>query len=425
MKFRAVFAVSMLVLGLQISCNNDSGTSIPNQRPTISTISPNRVSRGERGTITIQGTNFLGATQISLGNEVTIQNFNVVSANVIEVQFIVNPKATPGKRAVQVITAAGVGNAPDLLEVINNQAPVARIHFAPQIGATNTLFTFDALSTTDSDGRVVNYDWEFGDGKKGSGSEVTHKFTSTGSFEIILTATDNDGAPGVTTITVQVSAGTAPTAKFSITPKQGDVNTTYTFDAGASFDADGQIKQYLWDFGDGRTASGPQVQNNYKKSGVFGVTLTVQDNKGLENSVRKDLTVGAFDYTKATQEIRFVCDDFFHRYSMLHQLTAEQITINWSDSPGCNGRGHEIHIINQQKQTIIQTQATPTNPADVTFNSTTKAHAIAPADFAWTDATGDHTGSAIHDFEFIFEDKWRICNFSLVQSAGTAALFSP
>jgi len=153
----------------------------------------------------------------------------------------------------------------------------------------------------------------------------------------------------------------------------------------------------------------------YGNSGVFGVTLVVTDDDGLQNAERKDVTVGAFDSAKAAEDIKAVIRDFFRRYSQLDTLSADQIVVNWSQSAGCSGRGHEINIINNQKTFIVRTQATP-HEIDVTFNSFTKAHAIAPADFAWTETDGNsYTGFATHDFEMIFESgKWQVCNFVLI-----------
>src|SRR4029078_9677244 len=138
------------------------------------------------------------------------------------------------------------------LEITDNRAPVARFTVSPQKGATNSTYTFDAVSSTDQDGAIVNYQWNFGDGKKGIGPIVTHKFGKVGNFDVILTITDDKDAMAVGAVTVTVRAGDAPTPKFTISPQKGDVNTTYTFDAQGSSDNDGSIKSYSWDFGNGQ-----------------------------------------------------------------------------------------------------------------------------------------------------------------------------
>jgi len=55
---------------------------------------------------------------------------------------------------------------------------------------------------------------------------------------------------------------------------------TVSFDASSSFDLDGQIVKYVWDFdGDGASdAEGKVVQHVFSSEATFAVTLTVTDN---------------------------------------------------------------------------------------------------------------------------------------------------
>jgi chitodextrinase len=412
MKRGVILALGLLLLIFHVGCNNDSVTGPTLLPPTVTSITPNRVSRGEHVVGTIVGTHFNGTSQVFLGNEVTVEGFTVLNPATIEVRFTVNSNANSGKRTVQVTTSIGTGSASNLLEVINNRAPITRFSVFPNQGAINTVYTFDGTASTDPDGQIVNYQWNFGDGRTQVGSVVTHKYKTVGTFEVTMKAVDNDDASNIVTQPLTVFAGTGPVAKFVIQPKTGDVNTTYTFSAANSSDSDGSIVSYAWDFGNGDTATGETATVHYGKSGIFGVTLVVTDNDGLQSSERKDVIVGAFDDVKAATDIREVVREFFRRYSQLDELTAEQIVIGWSDSPGCNGRAHEISIIKGQQQVIVKTQATP-GFIEVSFISTSKAHAIAPADFAWTEIDGNSfTGFATHDFQMIFEEgRWQICNF--------------
>jgi len=64
--------------------------------------------------------------------------------------------------------------------------------------ACNSLTcSFDGSSSSDPDGAITNYAWNFGDGTTGSGQTVSHTFAAGGTFPITLTATDNGGATGV------------------------------------------------------------------------------------------------------------------------------------------------------------------------------------------------------------------------------------
>lgn len=88
------------------------------------------------------------------------------------------------------------------------------------------------------------------------------------------------------------SAPQPPQAQFSFTPITPKVGDEVVFDASASKDPDGQIIEYLWDFGDGSPSeSGPAVIHVYDAVGKYTVKLTVTDSQGLSNSLEKSVQV--------------------------------------------------------------------------------------------------------------------------------------
>lgn len=80
---------------------------------------------------------------------------------------------------------------------------------------------------------------------------------------------------------------TKPRALFTYTPSLVLVNQTITFNASSSYDPDGYIISYYWDFGDGTNATGIVVSHHYKMTGNYTVTLTVTDNDGQSSSLSK------------------------------------------------------------------------------------------------------------------------------------------
>jgi PKD repeat protein len=75
-----------------------------------------------------------------------------------------------------------------------NLVPVPSFTHSPPAGAAPLTVNFDASASTDPDGTISSYAWNFGDGTIGTGETTAHTYTSTGSFTPTLTVTDNDGA---------------------------------------------------------------------------------------------------------------------------------------------------------------------------------------------------------------------------------------
>ena len=137
--------------------------------------------------------------------------------------------------------------------------------------------SFDGSLSTDSDGTIVNYHWDFGDGAAIDATTPTHIFTSFGNYTVTLTVTDNDGAAA--TDSVFIIANGVPTA-ITGGPYSGFVNTSVRFDASQSSD-NGNIVEYYWDFGDGNTVIGMNPAHQFAFANTYIVTLRVTDNDGL------------------------------------------------------------------------------------------------------------------------------------------------
>ena len=84
---------------------------------------------------------------------------------------------------------------------------------------------------------------------------------------------------------------TPPTAAFGFVAQNSFryAPVVMQFDAHASFDSDGRISSYQWNFGDGASGSGVRPVHTYSKAGEYLVTLHVFDDQGGEGVA--DLTV--------------------------------------------------------------------------------------------------------------------------------------
>jgi PKD repeat protein len=157
--------------------------------------------------------------------------------------------------------------------------PTAVLEAKPTAGLTPLTVNFDGSASTDADGKIRDYRWNFGDGASATGKKVSYTYKTAGIFTAILTVIDDDLRAG--TDSVEISAHTGdPFAAFEVSANTGMRPLTVLFDASPSEDFDGQIVAYDWDFGDGAVDSGLIVSHEYVNGGEFEAKLTVTDNEG-------------------------------------------------------------------------------------------------------------------------------------------------
>jgi len=84
-----------------------------------------------------------------------------------------------------------------------------------------------------------------------------------------------------------------PIAYVGLDPTSGIAPLTVNFDGSGSYDPDGEIVSYYWDFGDGTTDSGESVSHTFRDPGVYTVTLTVTDDQGATGSDTIEISAGS------------------------------------------------------------------------------------------------------------------------------------
>jgi PKD repeat protein len=145
-----------------------------------------------------------------------------------------------------------------------NMPPVADAN-GPYDGTVGVPVSFDGTGSTDPEGAILTNDWDFGDGNTGTGPSAG------------------------TTATIGV--GNQPPVADAGGPYMGTIGQPVIFDATGSMDPDGTITAYMWDFGDGKTGTGPTPSHSYAADGVYNVTLTVTDDAGATDSAGTRVTI--------------------------------------------------------------------------------------------------------------------------------------
>jgi PKD repeat protein len=157
--------------------------------------------------------------------------------------------------------------------------------------ATTTTSTytvsFNGLASFEVGGRIVAWDWTFGDGTTGSGSTINHTYSGAQTVSVRLTVTDALGKTASITKAVTISGSPTSTPVANFTPSVNGY--TVSFDGTKSSSTNGaSIVAWNWTFGDGGVGTGPTTSHTYQ-GGSYAVTLTVTDS--YQKTAKSTVTV--------------------------------------------------------------------------------------------------------------------------------------
>lgn len=200
------------------------------------------------------------------------------------------------------LSAAQVADHYAIGSAIPNQPPVVEFSYT----ADYHDVMFDASASTD-DGEVSQVSWDFGDGSPSVvGAIVTHNYAAAGSYTVVATATDDEGASASLSRTVVVAdpPNQAPVAAFTHEATALDVDFTST-----SSDADGNIVAWVWEFGDGASASGATTSHSFATAGEYAVSLTVTDDVGASSTATQMVAVAEAPNQAPIPQFEFAATD--------------------------------------------------------------------------------------------------------------------
>lgn len=194
-----------------------------------------------------------------------------------------------------------------------NLAPVAALSADPSSGDAPLAVDLDASGSTDSDGEIVQYRYDFdGDAVidlETDQSSAQHTFDSAGVFDALVTVVDDDGAEdsaGVT-ITVTEAGNQPPSAELTVTPDSVPPNTEVTLDASGSTDGDSDELTYSFDpEGDGSFMAGSAQDSlnwTYTTLGELHPAVRVDDGHGGTDTASAPLDVNLGTLEKYTIDV--------------------------------------------------------------------------------------------------------------------------
>jgi len=143
----------------------------------------------------------------------------------------------------------------------------------------------DASESSDADGSVVEYSWDFqSDGVidvVSSDPTILAPILVAGPHPITLRVVDDTSRADAVMRVVLIDRAEPPRAAFSFTPPTPAIQDPVYF-SDRSVDTDGSVIAWIWDFGDGRTSRDASPVHRFPVEGQYTVRLTVRDSDGLE-----------------------------------------------------------------------------------------------------------------------------------------------
>ncbi|MBN1494771.1 PKD domain-containing protein [Candidatus Peregrinibacteria bacterium] len=172
---------------------------------------------------------------------------------------------------------------------VQSEGLVPRVTAEPISGVVPLTVAFDATGSTYSDGQIVSYEWDFGDGSlpRSDVGKVTYKYSKIGDFTAKVKVKTNDAKDK--TATVLISVRQVPlTSCFEPSATAGEAPLTVTFNPQC---ATGTISTYKWNFGDGTSSTERRPTHTFANPGSYEVTLEVADAYNVIDSSSQFITV--------------------------------------------------------------------------------------------------------------------------------------
>jgi len=270
---------------------------------------------------------------------------------------------------------AGTTSAPITVEVVADQAPVVDAYADPVAGRAPLVVTLRGDDAFDPEGGPLSYRWTLDGNEVGATQDVTVTITELGAHVAELTVTDPGGQTASDAVSITVEANQAPTADIVASSASGTAQSPVAFDGSGSTDPNGDQLSYHWDFGDGTSASGVQVEHAYAEAGTYTAALTVSDGE-LSDTAQVTITVAAapsapdapvlqatagadgtvtLDWTDATGADRYVVyRELQHKNGSFRGRTAVATVEGASshiDTPGRGTFRYQVDAVNLQGST--------------------------------------------------------------------------
>lgn len=258
-------------------------------------------------------------------------------------------------RAYVSIGFSDVSNEIFLQILPKNDQPIADFTASPTSGNAplDVSFTENAISY---DG-IINREWDFNGDNVTDSTEPnpTYRYDQPGLYTVSLTVYDADGDNDTKTKIDYVDVNHPPIADESgpYTEKEG---VAIAFNSSSSYDPDGTIVSYFWDFGDGQTSTEQNPTYTYLQNGTYTVSLTVTDNWSATDT---DTTAATVDDTSPTADFSANATSGREPLTVAFNASSstgydQPLSYTWDFGDGAYGEGvNPTHIYTQNKDFLV------------------------------------------------------------------------
>lgn len=271
-------------------------------------------------------------------------------------------------------------------------------------------FIFTNTSTISSGS--ISFLWDFGDGVTATSTNAVHNYASSGSFNVKLVVTSNNGCQDSLIINVNVFPN--PSAAFTINNSNQCINGNNFVFTNTSILSSGTMT-YNWNFGDGNSATSTNAIHTYAIAGIYPVTLIATSNNGCADTSIMNVTVAAkptvsFTINSITQCI--TGNNFI--FTNTSTISSGTMTFFWDFGDGATATSvhtnhsyaaigvYDVKLVatsnNGCKDSLTQTVTVSTGPA-ASFTINTSAQCLSGNSFTFTN-TSSIVGTMSYNWSF-------------------------